>query len=69
MQYVGNRNIFNADKIDCEGVTRCLDEILENRQAVVEQICEKRAELCQKAMRNAYIAKQLIEETQNEIND
>ncbi len=69
LQYVGNRNVFNADKIDCEGVTRCLDEILENRQTVVEQICEKRRELCQKAMRNAYIAKQLVEETQNEIND
>ena len=66
LQYIGNRNVFHADSIDCDGLVECLDGIIENKDELVREIEQKRCELREKAMRNAYIAKEMLEGTEND---
>lgn len=66
LQYIGNRNVFHADSIDCDGLVNCLDSIIENKDELVREIEQKRCELREKAMRNAFIAKEMLEGTEND---
>ena len=62
LQYIGNDNIYGADSIDIDGIVGCINTIMENKESITNDILQKRRILCQRAERNAIIAKQLLEE-------
>lgn len=65
LQYMGSNNNFYADSFDSDGVIKCLDGIISDREAICEKIKEKRAELCEKAEKNAKIALNLLDGGKN----
>lgn len=62
LQYIGNDNVYGADCIDSSSIVECISTIMENKESITNDVLEKRRILCQRAERNAIIAKQLLEE-------
>ncbi len=61
LKYVGNDDIFSAQDIDVDGICRCIDDNMTNKQQKRQQAELAKKELCVKAEQNAALAKKLLE--------
>lgn len=62
LEYLGQNRMVNADDFSEEQIVLCVDDIMNNKDKIKEELSEKLRELSEKAIKNAEIAVNLLGE-------
>ena len=61
LKYAGIDDVYSAKNLDEKAVCGAIDRNMQNREEIKSELCGKKKELCEKAKKNACLAKELLE--------